>query len=236
MAIPVVLDSQRIIERLFAQERNIIDMAERFDLELKPSPEDLTPHLISLSPRSLNRIEFNLWALLGVWQRCEAENVDPWDDREFLKLSMRALGLSFPKDFTEKLSSDDLVEGYDQDRFQIFRNMKFMETSSYSLLEIQSYEWPRLFERSDAITQSLIHYCDDVLWKNNATIALHIPEHVICEIRTKQAQACSVRFRHMAPVFFGPNRPFGLLVSCRADVLGAYAQETIPPNISLIMS
>ncbi len=208
--------NSRLIDRLFALEGELRVMARRFNLELNPTPDHLRERLQHFHFASLLRIESNLQALHRVWLKCEIESVDPWNDVEFLTLSMRSLGLSFPQDFTTKMRTEDLVEGYDQDRYQVFRNMRFMETSSYSLMEIQSYEWPELFHREHKITESLLKYSDTVLWENNCTVALNIPEHSICEIKTKSSQVCTVQFRHMAPLFFGPNRRFGVLVSCRA--------------------
>lgn len=212
-------DRSRSADRLFALERSLIDIATKFDLALKPSKSTIYQRLIELPQYSLARIEFNMWALQSVLIRCQTEQVDPWDDKEFLVLSMRALGLSFPRDFMDKMHTEDLVEGYDQEGFQIFRNLRFMETSSYSLLEIQSYEWTDLFQRSQAITDKLMSYANDLLWENNCTVTLDIPEHFICEIKTATTQTCSVLFKKAAPIFYGPNRRFGLLVSCQARVV-----------------
>lgn len=207
------------IENLLVLENDLIQIGRKFQLELKRSSPGIVWHLQTLTGNALLLIEKNLNDLKRCWLSCEFEKIDPWDDNEFLTLSMRSMNLSFPRDFIDKMKTGDLVEGYDSERFQVFRNMRFMETSAYSLLEVQSFAWPMLFQRSDQITGRLIQYCDDVLWENNCTVDLEIPEHIICEIRTSTPQSCAVRFRHMAPLFSGPNRRFGILVSCQARIV-----------------
>ncbi len=214
-----VLKFDERFARLLNLESLLVSQALKFGLKLRVSRPGILSHLITLPETSLSRIEENLTALRSVWLICETEQIDPWDDREFLSLSMRALNLNFAKNFLDQNTSEDLVEGYDSERFQIFRNMRFMETSAYSLLEIQSYPWPDLFSRDSKIADRLISYCDEVLWENNSTIALDISEHVICEIKTEDKNSVRINFRHLAPIYNGPNRPYGILISCKAEVV-----------------
>jgi hypothetical protein len=203
------------IEGLFKLENELNAMALRFNLKLRASPPDIRAHLAGLSGERLAGISHNLEAVLSVFRICASEDIDPWDDREFFKLSMQALRLSFPSDFPDNVGFGDLIEGYDMNRLQIFRNLRFMELSSYSLMQILAHEWPQLFDRADAITERMISYCDQILWTANRTIAFDIPLHFIRELRSKERQVLEVRFKYLSPLFSGPNQPFGILGTCQ---------------------
>jgi hypothetical protein len=186
------------IDHLLGLERETREIAAKFKVNFKLSPVSIREHLLT----------------------CEEEDVNPWDDKEFFLLSMRSLGLQYPGDFLSKLESDFIIEGYDLERRQIFRNMRFMELSSYSLTEMLSNEWTSLFERPAEVTDMMLQYERD-LFKDNRTLELSIPKHLIRELRSSQPQLCEVEHKYFAPLYSGPNRPGGGLSVCRGRVVDA---------------
>ncbi len=143
-----------LASRILSLEAELDLKAKELGVTFRSSPARIGPQLRSLSFEVLSRIENSLDHLARAFELCIVQDTDPWDDGEFFKLSMRELGLTFPSDFLSRLQRDDVVEAYNMNRMQIFRNMRFMEISTYSLLEVLSYEWTQLFERSSHITQS----------------------------------------------------------------------------------
>jgi hypothetical protein len=207
------------VERLFLVEQQLVKAAQPFGLRLRHSPTSIQHRLEELTPEFGTAIEGNMKRLIADFATCQTKFLDPWNDSEFFRLSMRSLGVTYPADFLSHVSEGDLVEGYDMSRFQVFRNMRFMETTGYSLMEILSYEWPALFDRPAQITNTIISYCDEILWASNRTIELNVPLHLIREVRSHDPQVCEVNFKYLAPLFAGPNRPYGMLGTCRARVL-----------------
>ncbi|MGZ3722406.1 MAG: hypothetical protein ACXVA9_05720 [Bdellovibrionales bacterium] len=212
-------------EGLFELEHKLIALAADFKLNLHRSPPVIRTHLANLSAPALADVFAGMNTLIQNFQTCMEEDIDPWDDVEFFKLSMRSQGLSYPGDFLDNVARGDLIEGYDMKRLQVFRNMRFMELSSYSLMEILSYEWPLLFDRANAITTEMISYCDEILWTANRTIPFDIPLHFIRELRSEERQLLEVRFKYLSPVFSGPNQPFGLLGTCSVKQVNAEAHR-----------
>ncbi len=96
-------------------------------------------------------------------------------------------------------------------RLQIFRNMRFMEISTYSLLEVLSYEWPQLFERSSHITQLIIKQTEKDMWSTNKVIESQIPKHFLRETLSGSPQVLEAQHRLFAPLFSGPGKPGGML-------------------------
>lgn len=203
------------LKRIAQLEKEITSAANRFGLVLKMSGPGTFLHLTAVSTAAVDAIETQMRHVLETFRICASEGLDPWDDKHFFRLSMRGMGLTYPADFLDHVGDGDLVEGYDMNRFQIFRNMRFMEKSSYSLLDMLSYDWPLLFERSTAITSKMISYCDEILWAANKTIRFDIPRHYIRELRSEEKQMVEVEFQALSPLFAGPNRPFGIVGTCQ---------------------
>ncbi len=212
---------QSLIEGLIALEARIAGKAAACKVHFRRSPADLPRRLALLEGAALDHLLVNLGDFERSIDLAASAGVDLWDDVEFFRLSMSALGLSFPSDFIGKLGPEDVIEAYDLQRRQIFRNMRFMEMSSYSLLEMLSSDWTQLFERSGQITELLIQWSEKILWTENKTLELDIPKHVIRELRSCEPQACEVRQKYFAPLFSGPNKPGGALSVCEARVLAA---------------
>lgn len=207
--------------RLYIIENRLFATASQFGLTIKTSALTTYDYLKSQPIEKVDRIAREISDFTETLLTCAEEQIDPWNDHEFFRISMKRMGVQYPKDWFQHITDGDLVEAYDRNRFQIFRNLRFMETSSYSLLDILTFEWPVLFDRSYAITQALIHFCDVLVWEANRTIPFAIPQHYIRELRSVDKQVLQVNFKHLCPIFSGPNQPFGIIASCRASVVEA---------------
>lgn len=203
------------IAELIRLEKELNAVATDFGLSLKSSPQSTFIHLSNSSAQHVQNVTDQVAHTVAAFKTCAVENVDAWDDVEFFQISMRRMGLSFPSDFLNNVTQGDCIEGYDMSRFQIFRNLPFMEKSSYSLVDMLSYEWPLLFDRSMVITEQMMSFCDEILWKANRTIAFNIPRHYVRELQSSERQVLDVTFKYLSPLFSGPNKPFGILGTCQ---------------------
>lgn len=205
------------IQNLLRLEDKLHKVAATYNLTLKSTPAECYAFLAQGPAELLSKVTNEIARLIQTFEVCAVEDVNPWNDQEFFTISMRRMGLTYAGDFLDHVRDEDLVEGYDLHRFQIFRNLRFMERSSYSLVEVLSFEWPVLYERSSAITNQLMSYCDEILWQANRTIRFDIPLHYIRELRSVERQVLEVEFKYLSPLFSGPNQPFGILASCNAN-------------------
>lgn len=215
------------VETLLILENDLEKAGARHGLQMKRTKPHHLEALMKLTPNKYLVIENHMVSLLDVFAICTKEGVDPWDDREFFRLCMRALHLSYPTDCLDHIQSGELLEGYNLDRLQIFRNLRFMEYSNYSLLEILSIEWPLLFERAQIITDKMITFCDETLWSKNRTIPFNVPVHYMRELQTVERQLYEIRFKTISPLFSGPNSPFGLLGICHCRLLDSEKSQNL---------
>ena len=208
-----------VIDLVLKSEGKTADIARTVGCRFKTAPPKTIGQLRKLSVTELLSITERLQILTDVFEVCAQTDADPWDDLTFLRLSMKHMGLNFADDFTNLISDSDLIEGYDMHRRQIFRNLRFMETSNYSLLEILSHDWPMLFHRSQDVTAALIQQAERDLWSTNQTIKSEAPRHIVREILCTPAKAFEVEHKYFVPLYAGPGRPAGVLSVCEGTPL-----------------
>lgn len=69
-------------------------------------------------------------------------------------------------DFELPIDEGDIVEIYDLEGTQIYRNFEFFKVCNYSIVELLCSDWQSLFERPDYIISEMYN-CVDKLVKNN---------------------------------------------------------------------
>lgn len=217
----------RLTDDLLSLEDQLANCGRTFDFRVTRTPERLIQHLHTAVPvKRLEAIAGVLRNMIHAIGICEEKDINPWDEREFFHISMQAMGISYPMDMLKKVEKEDLIEAYDSERLQIFRNLRFMETSAYSLIEVSSQSWPELFKRSSAITEAMISWSDEKLWERNAVVPFTIPEHYIKEYMASSPQVIHIKFKYIAPLFLGPNRPYGFACSCRAQIVDSDSRDS----------
>ena len=226
-------NARNLSAQILNLEERLIRQTYDFGHRMRRSPGSLGSYLTSLPQSALEGLIQNLSKMVDILDTCVEENVDPFDDREFFRLSMREMKLSYPADFLKRIKSEDIIEAYDMNRHQIFRNMRFMEASSYSLTEMLSQEWPTLFERSSQITALIIKATEQDMWSANTIIDSNIPKHFIRELLSREPQVCEIQHKFFAPLFSGPNQPAGILSVCQGRVLSQLADVHID-NLTFI--
>lgn len=222
---------QRICNNLFELESMISIRMAALKCPFRMAPPQIHDRFDQLTVSSLESIGVNLKRFLDTLVMAEENGVDAWNDHEFLAISMSYAGLTFPRDFYSHTRADHVVEAYDMNRHQIYRNLHFMEVSNYSLLEVLAYDWPTLFHRDLAVTNLIIQQAEQDMWSENRTIPSKIPVHYIRELLSKEPQICEVQQQYFAPLYSGPNKPGGILVASSAKPMGV---EVRHENVSFL--
>lgn len=106
-------------------------------------------HLLSKQSQS-----FQLW--FEVLQSADRETTGPCSSRIFLWRWLSKCALTVPSDLIGNLNDEDLIEVYDQNLNQVFRNLRFFSVSSYSLIDLLHKPLPELFERHDPHAQTTL--------------------------------------------------------------------------------
>lgn len=149
-------------------------------------------------------------------QDCLSKDISLRNTQEFLQFFLDRLGLKVHPEFYESFSEGDVVEVYDSQSIQIFRNLEFFETTCYSLTELLTIEWYHLFERPEACLKPMLAVVKEILGGKVSLFRPQFKPHVIKEIMATPVQYVYVEFRLLGPVFDKKNSVRGFVVSSRA--------------------
>ncbi len=161
----------------------------------------------------------NLQVFKKILAHAEMGQMELWETSNLLELTFSELKLTYSDDFVTTIEHDDIVDGYDLNNCQIFRNFRFMEICSYDLHDIVTYDWPTLFERSQMITSKIMEKVEEVV-RTGRTVSLEdVPAHYMKERHSQDGSVFRVKFRHMGPIFAKAGVPAGFLASSKAEII-----------------
>ncbi|MCC6277203.1 MAG: hypothetical protein IT289_04730 [Oligoflexia bacterium] len=130
------------------------------------------------------------------------------DSTVFLWKMLSRLKMRPGPDLFDKLKNDDIIEIYDSNSVQIFRNLRFFEICSYSLLEVFTYELWELYRRDTDVTKALIDTVSKVFTnQTQGAVPAGVPDHVVEEIFSESKCRYYIRQKYISPLFDGAHKP-----------------------------
>jgi hypothetical protein len=150
------------------------------------------------------------------------------DDRYFIELCAKRMGLIFDKGVYDTLKTGDVVEIYNVDLIQVFRNFAFFDVCSYTLLDLINYEFFELYDRSQLINHYILEATATLSKRayDLSPLSLqHVPKHLLQEKFSQDKLTSMVQFKALYPVYTWPQVHFGYLVVQSGEVL-----SEIPPE------
>ncbi len=218
-----------LIENLKSLISRFAIIANRFDVEVKLYSPDALERLATLNELAVADIYKYFAAYVGFCEHAIKNDINLKNSKLFLSATLAKLDLKVDDQFINSISESDLVEMYDLNHRQIFRNFRFYEITSYSLSDLLTFDWSELYSRSSAITESLFKIVGQVVAeKSLATLLpMDVSPHLIKEIRANPVQACGVTFKFMAPVFDNQGQISGYVANCDARSLGSEISQAV---------
>ncbi len=140
-------------------------------------------------------------------------------NRNLITNILKNMYLRAPDPFVNSIEEDDLIEVYNLENIQVFRNLKFYETTTYSLEDLLLYDWPELYSRPKKMTQQLLDLVASVISQPDTEFTKEmsdIPAHYLKEIKATPMQISEVRFRYISPITDLAGNKAGFIVSCKA--------------------
>jgi hypothetical protein len=127
------------------------------------------------------------------------EGLEAVDERAMLRWAMRKLSLISDSDVSSEVDPGDVVEIFDEDHIQIYRSYSCFALCNYSLLELVSYPWFELYERSSSITNMFLERMPKLFEGKTAYISYaDLSEYTLRELMTEQRSVFGVKERFMA--------------------------------------
>lgn len=170
----------------------------------------------------LTKVHEILTAMIGVHRvlaDAEEEGIFIHDSTEILRYSLQRFGMTCPDSFIRLIEDEDIVEAYNLAHIQIFRNLRFMETCGYSLVELLTYDWQTLFDRSSLITERMLSSIQCTLQSRAELRSFDIEPHLMREKFSSTLQLNVVQFKYISPLIDQNGNAAGAIVSCDARIL-----------------
>ena len=214
------------VQRVLATLENYAELLQERGHNVKPYTERAVNKLLTLSATEMIRFT----ARMEYFSILMMDVKTTGDDKKFLKLCAERLGLIFDKNVYDTLNPGDVIEIYNTDLIQVFRNFEFFDVCSYTLLDLLSNEFYELYERGQLINQGLFNAISTLNSRpfNLEPIDLmDLPQHLLQEKFSTDQLRSMVRFKAMYPVYTWPQNFFGYLVVQQGEVLAELPPEVL---------
>lgn len=140
---------------------------------------------------------------------------ETYSEKDLLKVCARNLDINFHSDIYAKMTNEDIVEVYDRDFVQIYRNLGFFDLCSYSLLDLLSHEFYTLYERSLQVNSLMMEAGEQLVHRPYSLepVSLrHISKHLMREKFSEKKISFMIEFKEMYPVYTSRRDFYGYLI------------------------
>lgn len=116
------------------------------------------------------------------------QGIDAVDEAAMLDYACQKLSLLTAADASTKIQKGDIVEIFDSSHIQVYRSYSCFALCNYSLLELVSYPWYELYDRSTAVTAAILEHSQKIFSGQMSYLPLKglVPEHTLRELLTEE--------------------------------------------------
>lgn len=146
-------------------------------------------------------------------------------EKAILAKNLKRLGLKHSEGSEESIEIGHIIEIYDSHSVQLYRNFEFFRHSSYSLMDLVTTEWFRLYQRPQKITDALIESARQVFIQGKAIVP-DVPSHILREIYSGARRAFLMNVKAIFPLLdekTGECR--AILTKIKADLIAEGADS-----------
>jgi hypothetical protein len=119
-----------------------------------------------------------------------------------LKKALRAFNLSaLDKNIFNLIDEDDVIEIYNDEGIQLYRNITFCKLCSYSLLDLAVNSWDELYDKPTAIKNKIMSKINEVMTTSEGTVAYEMSSYIQ---REKFIYAKTLKTFLVKPKFISP--------------------------------
>jgi hypothetical protein len=181
--------------------QNILLCLKKENFNVKVSRYDVCENFMKLSEEN-KKLQLELLQQYSeVCEELQAQGESLCNSPMFVWKMMQKMGLKAKFDIFEHIGPTDIVEIYNHQNVQVYRNLFFFQICSYSFDELLSIPWWQLYRRSDEISQ-LIFANGSAIFRRDILepIVPEIPEHLLEEIASEERLKMNLQIKLMAPL------------------------------------
>lgn len=157
----------------------------KYELIIKPFTSSSVDRVLLMDKDQIRIVESSVDIMLQVLFSEEIEIIPTeggHPERSLIRKALEVLGLEVDENIWAKIGSEDVIEIYDKNNIQVFRTFNFFKTSSYSLLDLLTFEWFHLWERSEKILKAMYDHVVKMSTPGAGIVNIEIQRHLIKEI------------------------------------------------------
>lgn len=148
--------------------------------------------------------------------------------------ALRKFNFIFSSDLFQYIEDGNVVEIYDRENVQIFRNFHFFDISSYTLEDLHCRSWTELFIRvNQDHTQSIINTCQQFYKKEITTVTslAHVGTHRIIESDSPFSYNVDAVVNFLAPLYDKSRYPCGFVAIESANLISEKPEGRSAENL-----
>ncbi|WP_413289430.1 hypothetical protein [Bdellovibrio sp. HCB337] len=143
--------------------------------------------------------------LEGYYELCSEQLSEGQPLRDSKRFTWRALskfGLVPTSNLLETIGDGDIVEIYNSEQVQVFRNLEFFDLCSYTLEELFCLEWYRLFRRESEVSSAIVAMVDELYAKKYPEgLSSPLPHHIVAESISREKITLNFFMKFIAPLY-----------------------------------
>ncbi len=212
--------SEDLTRKFVFELRKFCDLVNSQKRKIRSHSADSIARFEAKSVDQKNRIVEDFLAFAQPFQEHAVEKDLFKSEPELLKKIMFSLGAMIDSQAYYEITDGDIIEIYNADFKQVFRNLEFMYVCSYTLMDLLAHEPFELYERSQQINTYIFEAAGQLLNRgfNLSPISLeHIPKHLIREKFSEENLTSLVELKRAYPLYKWPRTIYGWLVIQRGE-------------------
>jgi hypothetical protein len=201
MANPLGLNVERL-EPFKILLHRFSELAEQDGVKVSPNHGDQPTCFLALPPEKQTAVLENFSRYLQVCEEAASHRESLSQNRQLLWRMFSRLGVHPTSDLMDHIDNKEVIEIYDADYVQIFRNLKFFEFCSYTLDELLCRPFWELFRRDETLTPKLLERTAKVF--SGEIQGVHwwkVGLHAVDEIESPSKYRGIVEYRLISPLF-----------------------------------
>lgn len=178
-------------------------LAKTIPVNIHPFSDSKVPHFSNLTaPQKIKTVQA-LESSVAVCQQTLQAGNGLGNSRALVWNYLKHFGLVPCSDLFSHIAENDLVEIFDTNHFQIFRNFRFFEFCSYTIEDILCRPWVDLFIRDDStVGEQLVKIALHVSSGDaRTTLPTNIQPHIIREIKSVFCHEIEIDVKYVSPLF-----------------------------------
>jgi PAS domain-containing protein len=177
-------------------------LAKKFGRELQPYREETWVKFRSLAPAIQSAVFEKFMTYHLLCEKAAGEGIDIADDRSLIWWAIRDFGLRPPSNLFDTIVQGDILEIYNSEGIQIFRNWAFFEFSGYSIGDIFVYTWDELYLRDKQIIADVTTKVEQLLTGQiKQAILSGVPSHRIIERFSPRRKVMELTMKYFSPLY-----------------------------------